>query len=134
MNAQVESLALVKAVTSTYEATIIAVTEALAEHGFGILAEIDVAAALKKKLNADYPRTLILGACHPTFALRTLQAIPDISVLLPCNVVVRETLAGDVQVAMVNPMLFATMLNDETVSQVAAMVADRFQKVLDTLS
>lgn len=134
MNAQVATLAIVKTVTGTYEATIEATTKALAEQGFGILSEIDVAAALKKRLNADYPRTLILGACNPPLALRTLTAVPDISVLLPCNVVVRETHSGAVEVAAVNPMTFATMIDDETVRQVAVEVTERLKKALDAIS
>ena len=129
-----DSFAIVKAVTSPYEATITAMTKALALEGFGVLAEIDVAAALKKRLNADYPRTFIIGACNPAFALRALNAVPNISVLLPCNVVVRETPEGGVEVAMINPMIFATLMDNETVMQVAVEVADRLQRALNTLS
>ncbi|MBF0609987.1 MAG: DUF302 domain-containing protein [Magnetococcales bacterium] len=128
-----EPLALVKSVSTSYEATIEAATKALAEQGFGILSEIDVSAALKKRLNADYPRTIILGACNPPFALRTLTAVPDISVLLPCNVVVRETENGSVEVAAVNPMTFATMMDNATVNEVAVEVTERLQKALAAL-
>jgi uncharacterized protein (DUF302 family) len=80
----------------------VAVREALAEQGFGVITEIDVAATLKAKLGVDRPPLKILGACSPTFAHRALQVDPTVSLLLPCNVVV-ETLGGRTRVAAVDP-------------------------------
>lgn len=125
--------ALVKKVATSYEATIEGTKKALADQGFGILSEIEVHAALKKRLGVEYPRTLILGACNPTFAHRTLQAEPNISVFLPCNVVVRETASGDVEVAMIDPAAMALVIENPEVEVVAKEVDQRLRAALAAL-
>jgi uncharacterized protein (DUF302 family) len=75
------------------------VTEELKKEGFGILTEIDVTATLKKKLNVDFPKYTILGACNPPFACKALQAESKIGTMLPCNVIVRT-----IDVAAVDPL------------------------------
>src|SRR5271157_171529 len=92
-----------KVVTTDFENTIIRVTDELQKEGFGVLTEIDVAAALKKKLDIDFRKYRILGACNPNFAYRALQVEENIGVMLPCNVIVQQKDEG-VQVSVIDPL------------------------------
>lgn len=125
--------AIIKPVVGAYAETVAAVRQALADQGFGILTEIDVTATLKKKMGVDYPNMIILGACNPPLAHQALTAVPDISVFLPCNVVVREPTPGQVEVAMIDPEGMAQIINHPEVSAVAQEVGRRMQIVLDAL-
>ncbi|MBF0141888.1 MAG: DUF302 domain-containing protein [Magnetococcales bacterium] len=124
--------ALVQPVAGEFSQVVELVRQALAAQGFGILTEIDVSTTLKKKLGVDHPRTLILGACNPPLAHKALVAAPDISVLLPCNVVVREG-EGGVEVAAIAPMTMATMISDKAVDEVATEADRRIRAALATL-
>ncbi len=86
-----------------YDAVVARVTELLAGEGFGVLTEIDVKATLKKKIDVDFKRYVILGACNPHMAHQALTMEPDIGVLLPCNVCVSERDGGGTRVAAMNP-------------------------------
>jgi uncharacterized protein (DUF302 family) len=88
----------------TFDETITKVTEELQKEGFGILTEIDVTAALKKKLGVDFRKYRILGACNPALAYKALQAEDKIGLMLPCNVVVQELADGKVEVAAIDPV------------------------------
>ena len=107
---------------------------ALQVQGFGILTEIDLQATLKKKLGVDYPRTLILGACNPKLAHRALTAEPDVATLIPCNVVVRETTAGGVEVVAMDPLVLTELLNHSTIAAVAKEGAARMDAALRQIS
>ena len=110
------------------------VTEELQKEGFGILTEIDVAATLKKKLDVDRNPYLILGACNPALANQALDADPDIGLLLPCNVIVRQEDDGAVTVGFMDPAAVLGLVDRDGVEVLAAEVRSRLERVRDTLS
>lgn len=95
---------IAKTVDRDFDATVAAVTEALKSQGFGVLTDIDVQATLKAKIGADVAKYRILGACNPRIAHEALQTETRLGVMLPCNVIVRETADKRVEVATVDPV------------------------------
>ena len=122
-----------KAVDSGFDAAIDRVTEVLKTEGFGVLSDIDVAAKMKEKLDKDMPRYRILGACNPALAFNAINAVPDIGLLLPCNVLVREDETGNVFVSFMDPEAVMGLVDHEQVKPLAADVKSRLLKVLDAL-
>lgn len=109
------------------------VPDALKAEGFGVLTEIDVQATLKKKLDADFRRYRILGACNPQFAFRALQHSLDVGMLLPCNVIVYETDDRKTVVSAVDPMQTMAAKGDEALRPIADEVRRKLQRVIDSL-
>ena len=109
------------------------ITEALKSEGFGVLTEIDMKATLKKKLDEDIRPYTILGACNPPFAFKALQAEPKIGLMLPCNVIVQENEAGDIEVSAVDPVASMTAVQNDQLNAVAAEVEQRLKKVINSL-
>ncbi len=105
------------------------VREELAKQGFGILTEIDVQATLKKKLDVDRMPYIILGACNPPFANRAIQAEPDIGVLLPCNVVIREEDDHSVTIAYMDPGAAMSIIDNPEIQKVAGEVKEKLTAV-----
>jgi uncharacterized protein (DUF302 family) len=122
-----------KTVQLTYEGAINKVTEELKKEGFGILTEIDVKETLKKKLDVDFRKYKILGACNPPLAYKALQSEENIGVMLPCNVIVQEKPDGSVQVSAINPMVAMQSVGNESLGEIAAEVSGKLKKVIDNL-
>lgn len=119
-----------KTVTFSFSAAIDRVSHALQGEGFGILSDIDVAAALKKKLNKDIPPYRILGACNPPLADRAIAIEPSIGLLLPCNVVVREDGSGTVHVEFMNTDAVLQLVDKPGIDELANEVRQRLERVM----
>ncbi|WP_428774798.1 DUF302 domain-containing protein [Vibrio sp.] len=117
----------------TYDEAISRVTEELAKEGFGILTEIDVKATLKKKLDVDKRPYVILGACNPQLANQAITAEPDIGLLLPCNVVVREEEDSSITVAFMDPQAVLELVKQPGIEQLATEVKAKLERVRDAL-
>ena len=116
-----------------FDETLARLPEALKVEGFGILTEIDVQATLKKKLDVDFRRYRILGACNPPFAHRALQHSLDVGMLLPCNVIVYEADDRRTVVSAVDPMQTLAAQGDPAIRPLAAEVQQKLRRVIDSL-
>ena len=127
-----ESLGFRRDVPVSYDEALRLVPAALQAEGFGVLTEIDVAATLKKKLDVDFRRYKILGACNPAFAHRALGAQLDAGVMLPCNVVVYERDGGGATVIAIDPMQTVAAA-DPALAPIAAEVRAKLARVVESL-
>lgn len=124
----------VKEVSSDFDDTVARVKDALAEEGFGVLTEIDVKSTLKKKLDEDFRRYTIFGACNPPLAHRALTAEPHIGLLLPCNVVVQEHPSqGLTTVSVISASAMFELVDEEDVQPVAQEVDEKLKRVLEAV-
>jgi uncharacterized protein (DUF302 family) len=112
-----------------YDDAVIRVTEELKKEGFGVLTSIDVQETMKKKLNVDFPKYIILGACNPPFAYQALQAEEEIGLLLPCNVIVFEK-EGKTTVAVFDPMTMMNIVKNSAILPVAQEMKARLERVI----
>lgn len=117
-----------------FAAAVDKVTEALKKEGFGVLTDIDVQATMKAKLNIDGLPYRILGACNPPLAHKAIEADPDIGLLLPCNVVVREDDKGKVIVSFMDPAAVLQLVNRADITELAQEVKARLERVRDSLA
>ena len=122
-----------KTVDFSFDEAVARVTADLKKEGFGILTEIDVKQTLKDKLNVDFRRYRILGACNPPFAYKALQAEDWIGLLMPCNVVVQERPDGTVEVAAVDPLASMSAVDSPALRDVAGEVREKLRSVVDSL-
>ncbi len=122
-----------KVVKYSFDETLTKIVEELKKEGFGVLTEIDVKETLKKKLQVDFRRYKILGACNPTFAYKALQTEENLGVLLPCNVVVQEKEDHTIQVSVVNPMESMEAVKNELLGEVASEVSAKLRRVLENM-
>jgi uncharacterized protein (DUF302 family) len=122
-----------KTLNTSYEEAVEKVTQSLKEEGFGILTQIDVKDTLRKKLNIDFRKYVILGACNPPFAYQSLQAETEIGLLLPCNVIVYEDNSGRTVVSAINPESAMSMIDNPKLKDIAAKVAAKLRAVIKNL-
>ena len=122
-----------KTIAESFVNAIQKVTEALKAEGFGILTEIDIKATLKKKLDVDFYNYKILGACNPPFAYKALLAEDKIGIMLPCNVIVQEKVAGKVEVSAVDPTASMQSIENKILHDIATEIRARLQKVIEQL-
>lgn len=119
-----------KSCRMSFEDAIKKVVEELKKEGFGILTEIDVKETLKKKLDVDFRKYKILGACNPPFAYQALQAEDKIGTMLPCNVIVQETAEGTVEVSAVDPVASMQAIHNPRLESIAEQVRAKLKKVI----
>ena len=110
------------------------VTDELKKEGFGVLTEIDVKETLKKKIDVDFKKYKILGACNPHFAYKALQSEDKIGVFLPCNVVVEEHENGDIEVSAVDPIASMAAAKNESLESIATEVQQKLKQVINNLN
>jgi uncharacterized protein (DUF302 family) len=122
-----------KTLNLSFDEAITKVIEELKKEGFGILTEIDVKEALKKKLNVDFRKYKILGACNPPFAYQALQAEDKIGTMLPCNVIVQEHTEGNVEIAAVDPVASMQAIENPKLKNIAEQVQAKLKRVIDNL-
>lgn len=121
-----------KTMSGDFDAVEAKVREALAAKGFGVLTEVNVSATMKAKLDKDMPRYKILGACNPKLAFEAISHVPKIGVMLPCNVILRETDAG-VEVSAVDPVASMLAIENEDLTDVASHVRQMLAEVIEGL-
>ena len=127
------SYAFSKSVDDSFEEAIERVTARLAEEGFGVLTTIDVSSTLKKKLDVDFQRYTILGACNPKYAYKALQAEDKIGVMLPCNVIVQQKDGDKVEVSAVDPLASMQAVDNPSLGEIATEVKQKLQSVIEGL-
>jgi uncharacterized protein (DUF302 family) len=120
-----------KIITSGFDEAIIKVTESLKQEGFGVLTDIDVKATLKKKLDVDFRNYRILGACNPPFAYKALQAEDKIGLMLPCNVIVQEIAAGQIEIAAIDPVASMQAVRNPGLQEIAEQIKNKLRKVIE---
>ena len=122
-----------KIVNASFDEAVTKVTRELKVEGFGILTEIDVKETLKKKLNVDFNRYKILGACNPPFAYKALTAENKIGTMLPCNVIVQEISDGRVEVAAIDPVASMQAVENIALKEIASEIRNKLKTVIDKI-
>lgn len=122
-----------KLIELEFDSAVKLVTDKLKEEGFGVLTEIDVQKTLKSKINTDFRRYKILGACNPPNAYKALNAEPHIGLLLPCNIVVQETEGNKIDISVINPIESMQAVNNPELESVAIEISARLQRVINSL-
>ncbi len=124
---------ITKSTQGDFDAVVSKVIEKLKDEGFGVLTEIDVANTLKQKLGVEMKHYRILGACNPGFAHKALSVEDKIGVMLPCNVVVQEKDAGEVDIAAIDPRVAMKAVENPALAEIAEEVAERLSRVVSAI-
>ncbi|WP_439183172.1 DUF302 domain-containing protein [Carboxylicivirga taeanensis] len=119
-----------KTLDTNFESAILKTKEALQKEGFGVLSEIDIHKKLKEKLNVDFRKYKILGACNPPLAHQALQIEDKIGTMLPCNVIIFELDDNHVQIAAIDPFASMQVVENDQLNQIAKIVKEKLEKVI----
>lgn len=122
-----------KTISADFEQTVAKVKQLLINEGFGVLTEIKIHEKLKEKLNVDFRRYIILGACNPPYAYKAIQQEDKIGVMLPCNVIVQDWGANKVEVAAVDPPASMMAVNNPGLAGIAGEIKEKLERVIDSL-
>jgi len=122
-----------KTISLSFDEAIIRVTEVLKSEGFGIISEIRMHEKLKEKLDVDFKKYTILGACNPAYAYKALQVEDKIGTMLPCNVILQELSETNIEVAAVNPIASMMAIQNPALTGIAKEVTDKLQVVISRL-
>ena len=130
----VNAIGMIVRINTDFASAVERTIAALKAEGFGVLTEIDVQETLKKKINVDFPAYKILGACNPPLAHQALTAAPEVGLLLPCNVTVRQVDDGVVEVGLVDPLAMLGVVANPALKPIADEAAARLKRVQDALT
>ena len=122
-----------KTITANFDQAIVLVTEALKAEGFGVLSEIDIQQKLKEKLDVDFRKYIILGACNPSSAHKALQQEDKIGTMLPCNVIVQEIGENQIEVAAVDPVASMMAVDNKEIAGIADDIKAKLDRVIASL-
>jgi uncharacterized protein (DUF302 family) len=122
-----------KVIATTFDEAIKRVTEELKKEGFGILTEIDVKDTLKKKLDVDFKKYKILGACNPPFAFKALTTDERVGLLLPCNVVIQEMIGDKIEVTAIDPVSMLEIMDNPELEPIAKEIRGKLERAIESL-
>jgi uncharacterized protein (DUF302 family) len=122
-----------KIINESFDRAIVKVVISLKNEGFGVLTEIDVKETLKKKMDVDFQKYRILGACNPAFAYKALKAEDKIGTMLPCNVIVQEISEDEVEIAAVDPVASMKAIENPALLEIANQIQEKLKKVIKSL-
>ena len=122
-----------KTLNTDFDTAISRVIEELKKEGFGVLTEIDVKETFKKKLDVDFRKYRILGACNPNFAFEAIKSEDKVGTMLPCNVVVQEHEDGKIEVSAIDPIASMMAIKNDSLGDVASSVSDKLRRVIENL-
>jgi len=122
-----------KKLNTSFDEALIKVTESLKSEGFGVLSEINLHEKLKEKLNVDFRRYKILGACNPAFAYKALQSEDKVGTMLPCNVIIQELAKDEIEVAAVDPVASMMAIDNSSLKSIATEVQEKLKRVISSL-
>ncbi len=122
-----------KIINESFHKTIVKVVLSLKNEGFGVLTEIDDKETLKKKMNVDFQKYTILGACNPSFAYKALKAENKIGIMMPCNVIVQEISEDEIEIAAVDPNASMKAIENPALLEIANQIQEKLKKVIESL-
>ncbi len=122
-----------KTLQTTFDDAVSRVSEELKKEGFGVLTEIDIKETLKKKLNVDFRKYRILGACNPQYALKALEVEDKVGTMLPCNVIVQEIAGVGAEIAAIDPVASLQAIKNPALEEIARKVSGKLRDVIERL-